>query len=201
MNLKNVSFFVAVVALVMTGGVGAATMSSRVPKEPLAATESTKSGLNIGERMLAFETKHVTGPDSGTEVCPICNYGTLPGVMVFAHKADNDVLVEVATKLDKLVADSKHNLRAFVVVLTDDNEDVDMVKSVYGDKFKHVAVTYLPANNPVVKDYKIDLGDKTRTTAMVYKKMKVTRVVTNVGEVKGSLDNLVAAAKKVDTAE
>ena len=200
MNLKNVSFFVAVVALVMTGGVGAATMSL-TNKGPVVAIESTKSGLPVGERMLAFETRHVTGPDNGTDVCPICNYGTLPGVMVFAHKADNEVLLEVAAKLDKLVADSKHNLRAFVVVLTDDSEDVDMVKSVYGDKFKHLAVTYLPSDNAVVKDYKIDLSDKTRTTAMVYKKMKVTRVVTNVGEAKGSLDQLVAAAKKVDTAE
>ncbi|MBX3110566.1 MAG: hypothetical protein KF857_01040 [Fimbriimonadaceae bacterium] len=204
MSLKSVSLTVAVVALAMAGGVGAATMAGKTPKAPAAATASRPepgpSGLAVGQRMLAFETKHVTGPDKGTDTCPICKYGTLPGVMVFAHKADDDVLVQVADKLDKLVGASKYDLHAFVVVLTDDAKDVEAVRAMYGDKYKHLAVTHLPADDPVVKDYKVDLSGKTRTTAMIYKHMKVTKVLTNVGEEKGSLDALVEATKKVDSA-
>ena len=202
MNFKNASLLVAVAALAMAGGLGAASMTSAgLNANPNTVEAPVNSGLPIGERMLAFETKHVTGPDNGTDTCPICKYGTLPGVMVFVHKEDNERVLEIAEKLDKLVAASKHELHAFVVVLTDDNEDVDMVKSVYGDKFKHVAVTHLPAKDDVVAAYKVDLSDKTRTTAMVYKHMKVTEVMVNVGDKKGSVDALMAAAKKVDSAE
>ncbi|MBS1709819.1 MAG: hypothetical protein JSS65_13990 [Armatimonadetes bacterium] len=200
MNLKNASFFVAVVALAMTGGVGAATMGGRHGADAGVATAATKSGLPVGERMLAFETKHVTGPDNGTDTCPICKYGTLPGVMVFVHGEDNERVLDIATKLDKTVADSKKDLHAFVVVLTDDKEDEDMVRSVYGDKFKHVAVTYLPATDSVIKAYKVDLSPKTRTTALVYRKMKVTESFVNLGDKKGSVEALLAAAKRVDAA-
>ncbi len=198
MNLKNASLLVAVAALAGAISVAATWSKSPLPAKPVS--DGVKSGLNIGERMLAFETWHVSGPDVGTDTCPICKYGTLPGVMVFVNGEDQETVKGVSDKLDKVVAESKHDLHAFVVMLTKDDDDVANVKAAYANKYKHLAVTYLPVSDSVVKAYKIDTSGRVRTTAMVYRGMKVTDVLVNLGDKGNSIDDLVAAAKKADAA-
>lgn len=87
-----------------------------------AAPEGLKSGLQIGERVPAYNVNDCTGPSEGKSLCYRCKYGARPVVNIFARDVTPE-LAKLIAELDKAVAaNQSQKMAAFVVHLTDDTE-------------------------------------------------------------------------------
>lgn len=85
-----------------------------------AEAGDVKSGLDLGAAPGAFNVNDVTGPKAGTSLCYRCMYGARPVVSIFARKVD-DNLAKLVKEVDEQVAkNSDKQMKAFVVLLTDD---------------------------------------------------------------------------------
>lgn len=78
--------------------------------------------LEVGAPVSAFYVKDVTGPAAGTKLCYRCLYGNKPVVSIFARDIDGNV-ASLIKEVDGVVAKNQdHNMKAFVVLLTDEPE-------------------------------------------------------------------------------
>ncbi|MBX3114585.1 MAG: hypothetical protein KF824_04815 [Fimbriimonadaceae bacterium] len=157
------------------------------------------SGLKVGEMTSAFEPHHVSGPDKGTDTCPVCKYGNRPAVQVWVNGDAPENVVAIANDLDKKMASSKAEFRAFVVYLTHCEKCVEMSGTIAGKvKGEKVAVTNLPIDSPAVGDYKVNTDTAVKNTVFVYKNRKVVAKFVNLKGDEAGLKALNAAIAKVD---
>ena len=79
-----------------------------------------KSGLQVGEFPGAFNVLDCTGPAKGKSLCYRCRYGGKPVVTIFTRSIDENV-TKLVKEVDSAVgANQEKDLKAFVVLLTDD---------------------------------------------------------------------------------
>ncbi len=164
-----------------------------------ALAAAPESGLKVGETVSAFHPTHVAGPLKGTDGCPPCTYGNRPMVQVW-HNHDTDANLEATVKfLDKKIAESKHEFKAFTIrVAFCENcvgETEDMAKA-YGDT--KVGIAHISSTDQAITDYKYNLDREVKNTVIVYKNRKVSAKFVNFKADEAGLKALNVAIANVD---
>lgn len=166
-----------------------------------ALAAALNSGLGVGENVSPFEPTHVTGPDKGTNTCPVCKYGALPAVQVWVNGDNIKNIVPIAKALNAQVASTK--LKAFVVFLIDPKNADETAKTLASvaekNKLDKVALTYLDKNSRSVSTYKVNTSADVKNTVIVYKDRRVTQKFVNLTSNKDGLGDLQAAISHVTT--
>jgi len=162
-----------------------------------------KSGPEVGAMVFAFEPTHVTGPDAGTDTCPVCKYGNTPAVQVWVHGDSASNVAKIVKVLEAKTAANPAGLKAFVVEVIDKSATKTTEKQLKGlaksAAAKHVALTYVAKDNSAVSDYEINLGTQVKNTVFVYRNRKVIAKWVNLtADAKGTaaLDAAVTKATK-----
>lgn len=78
------------------------------------------SQLSVGDEVAAFNPRHITGPDAGTNLCPICTYLDGPAVIIFAKETANTL--SLANRLETLAETYQSDGLHVFMVLTDGTE-------------------------------------------------------------------------------
>ncbi len=154
----------------------------------VSAMAGPTSGLKLGEFASAFEPHHVSGADKGTDTCPVCKYGLLPGVLVWVNGEHPEQAIPLAKTLDaKLSKVGTDRLRAFFVFYNPGTKSASQYKADVAAMaakagLKRVAFTVLdsPKAEPV-EAYKISADPAVKTTVLVYKKLRVKSKWVNYG--------------------
>lgn len=130
----------------------------------LVVADDVKSGLEPGSFVGAFTVRDITGPSKGKSLCYRCQYGGRPVVSIFARDV-NDELVDLIKQVDKKVDQHKDkDLKAFVVLLTDEPEAAaaKLEKVASTAKVKHVPLTVFdgqsgPPSYKIAKDADVNV--------------------------------------------
>ena len=166
---------------------------------PAYALAPVDSGLAVGDMTSAFEPTHVSGPDAGTNTCPVCKYGNAPAVQVWAQMGDSENTAALAKSLDASVKNSKAGLKAFVMNMTECDmcvtKTTNMAKEV---KLANVGITYIGKDSDATKLYKINTASEVKNTVLVYKDRKVVAKFVNLKADKEGLSKLNAAIATVN---
>lgn len=159
-----------------------------------ALAAGVESGLKRGDNLPAFDPTHVTGPDKGTDTCPVCKYGPTPAVQVWVADGNVDELAKIASTLETSIASAAKNgkqLKAFVVFVNGGCGNVnsccatpDALKKTIETiakkaNVKEVSLVYVKSDDPSLKAYKINAEAK--NTVFVYKNRKVVEKFVNLG--------------------
>ena len=108
--------------------------------ERSAAADPPASGLRPGEQVEPWNPIHVTGPDRGTNLCPLCTYLEKPVVVVFARDTTNTA--ELATRLEPIAR--KHRAAGLRVVVAVVDIGPDRAKVLAADlKVADISLCYL----------------------------------------------------------
>ena len=145
--------------------------------EQSAAANPPASGLRPGEQVEPWNPVHVTGPDRGTNLCPVCTYLEKPVVVVFAKDTTNTAVL--ATRLEPLAR--KHRAAGLRVVVAVVDIGPDRAKALAADlKFADISLCYLtPKTGPKeLKAYQIDPAAE--NTVMVYKNYTIAATFVNL---------------------
>lgn len=159
-----------------------------------AEKAEVKSGLKEGSFVGAFNVKDVTGPSKGKSLCYRCKFGGRPVVTIFTRSVD-DKVASLIKNIDKQVGkNSEKQMKAFVVLLTDDPDAAEpkLAELAKKNKIKNVPLTVFDgiAGPPSYK-----LKKDAEVTVLMWNK---SRVKANHGFAKGGLD---AKAVKTVSAE
>lgn len=130
----------------------------------VVSADGVKSGLEPGSFVGAFQVRDITGPQQGKSLCYRCAYGGRPVVSIFARDV-NDELVDLITKVDKKVGEnSEKQMKAFVILLTDDpDEAASKLKKVASKaKVKNIPLTVFdgqagPPSYKIAKDADVNV--------------------------------------------
>lgn len=166
------------------------------------AAFAADSGLKVGELMLSFHPKHVSGPDKDTDACPPCTYGNLPMVQVWVNGDDMGNVLEISKNLEKAMeAKKRAQLKAFVIVLTDKanirQTAVALEAAASKAGFKDLAVTYLPKTDRAVKDYKVNTAPDVKNTVFLFKDRTVLTKFVNLKADEAGLASLNTAINTI----
>jgi hypothetical protein len=150
----------------------------------VAQAEEPKSGLKDGAFVAAFNVRDVTGPNEGKTLCYRCLYNTRPVVSIFTRNLD-DATAQLIKKVDEQVGKNEDKqMRAFVVLLTDDADSAEEQLKKVAEKqgIKNVPLTVFDgeAGPP---EYKINKDAE--VTVLMWNKSKVE---ANRGFAKGEFD-------------
>lgn len=160
-----------------------------------ASAADVKSGLKEGSSVSAFTVRDCTGPSKGESLCYRCKYGARPVVAVFTRTLDDNV-TNLIKNIDKQVGkNSDKNMRAFVVLLTDDPDAArpKLVELAKKNKIKNVPLTIFDgiAGPPSYK-----LQKDAQVTVLMWKKH---RVKANHGFAKGTFNKKSVKSVAADT--
>ncbi len=163
-----------------------------------AEKSDEKSGLQPGESPGAFQVLDATGPSEGKKLCYRCKYGAKPVVNIFTREL-NDSVAKLIKAIDGKVGDNKEKqMRAFVVLLTDDPDAASEELKKFAKKhgIKNIPLTSFE-NTAGPGSYKI--AKNAGLTIMMWNKM---RVKVNHTSVKAELSaekikEVVADTKKI----
>jgi protocatechuate 3,4-dioxygenase beta subunit len=166
-------------------------LGRNIPDYPQTKTSGLQSGLSLGDNCPAFEPLHLSGPDKGKHVCPMCKYGYGQGVMVWFNHTSLDRLERFATLLEgEIESRGEKQFRVFLVYMNPTyniNKAGDQ-KIVQGkiekwcaeQNLQRVAMLWVPS--PVDEEscgiFKIN--PKAENTVLVYKKRKVAAKWVNI---------------------
>lgn len=144
------------------------------------------SGPQPGDSVYAFEPWHVSGPDKGTNTCPICKYGKTAAVQMWVNQDSAASIVGVAQALDKEIAHyGAARLKAFVVQLNSRHEPKSKLSAGLTSLANRahtptVAFTFLPnANDPAIEAYRINTQPNIKNTVVVYVNRKAVATFVN----------------------
>jgi hypothetical protein len=170
----------------------------------VAKASQVDSGVPTGGMLLSFRPRHVSGPDKGKCVCPICQYPTNPAVQVWVNGDDESNVAAIATTLDKACAASHDKkLKAFVVYVNATHEtnktlDKRLEEMAATSKMKNVALTYVTsADMMAVRDNEINVDPRVKNTVFVYKARKVSTKFVNLVADKPGLEALETAVTQI----
>lgn len=165
----------------------------------LPAWAAIESGLKVGEPVTPFHPNHVSGPNKGTQACPPCTYGARPAIQAWINGDDMRNVETIASSLNKAVLTSKHELKAFLIVLTNSDAEIDAVKKMAIEtKNSDIGIAYLSAKDHAVQDYKINLASEVKNTIFLYKDKRVVSKFVNFKADKKGLVELDTAIDKID---
>lgn len=159
-----------------------------------AAAGDLKSGLPVGEVPPSFDVYDVTGPHQGKYLCYRCSYGSRPVVGIFARKVDKK-LAGLIERIDRQVGQhEEEQLRAFVIVLTEDPDEVEpqLLKLAEKHKLKHTPLTLFEG---VIGPEGYEISEKAETTVLMWNRNQV-RAVHALGA--GRLDTKRVASIVLD---
>ena len=95
--------------LIAVSAIRAQDSPSRSPRQPV-------SGLAVGAEVAAWNPIHYSGPDAGTNHCPVCTYLDKPVVLVFARQTLNTVAL--VRQLESLATTNANaGLKCFVILI------------------------------------------------------------------------------------
>jgi protocatechuate 3,4-dioxygenase beta subunit len=184
--------------------VGAAMLSGiaqNAPKE-----QDLNSGIKKGGVLPAFNPQHVTGPDKGTQVCPVWKYGMRPAVQVWVNTDNTKNVGAIASALEKAVNEhSDKELKAFVIFIKPKEETDQAITKQLEDlaadkKLDKIGMAYIPGpKDEAAQGYQINTDPKVKNTVFVYKQKTVEdRFVNLKGDDKGitSLNKAIANVLK-----
>lgn len=157
----------------------------------IAMFGGANSGLEKGEATPAFEPTHVSGPDKGTDTCPVCKYGATPAIQVWVNGGNMDQVATLAKHLEARLAKNP-NMKAFFVFIDRSKSGTPEKLSRLAEKagLNKVALTYLSPDNPGVRGYKINLDEKIQNTVLLYRNRQVTEKYVNFVPDKSGLASL-----------
>lgn len=158
-----------------------------------------ESGLKPGATVTPFHPTHVTGPKKGTDACPPCTYGPLPQVIVWVNGDDRANIERIARTLNAAAGRNK-DLKAFVVVLTDDANRTATSRLIQDINARtnanHVHMAHLSRNDRGVRAYNINTTRDVKNTVILYKNRRVTDTFVNLNGEAG-VRNLQAALTRL----
>jgi protocatechuate 3,4-dioxygenase beta subunit len=156
------------------------------------------SGLAVGESVTPFHPKHLSGPDKGTDTCPPCKYGSRPAVQIWANGETAENIAAFAKLLSAEVADSKADLKAFIINLAPNESAEHSATKMATGAPANIGFAMLPSTDQAVKNYKVNTSNDVKNTVFVYRNKKVVAKFVNLKADKAGLGQLVAA---IDRAE
>ena len=185
-------------------GLAAATIVSLGVTFSLAKAPSLDSGVPVGGMLLSFRPRHLSGPDKGTDTCPLCQYPANPAVQVWVNGDDENNVEAIATRLEKASADyGTKKLKTFIVYVNATHQAEALFtqpiqKLAEKRKYHHVALTYVHSgDSSAVTDNQINVDPKIRNTIFVYKARKVTAKFVNLTASPRDLEALTIAMEHV----
>ncbi len=166
----------------------------------LFAFGGASSGLKVGEMVSAFSPNHVTGPDGGTQTCPVCKYGKTPAVQVWVNGDKPENVSKIADALESSIKmEGPDKLKAFIIFVKPASVST---KAIEGQlkmvaekcKLKNVALAYVDGpKSEFVGQYKINTSAEVKNTVLVYHDLKVSANFVNLKADEKGLKNLKGA--------
>lgn len=168
-----------------------------IPHYPIALKRT--SGPVPGEEVPSFIPFHVYGPDAGKRTCPLCKYGTFPGMLYFSSAREHtDSLSLWLQVLDNAMAQRAGYLKVFVVRAQGPGDHALSKEALekLGKKLglKHLALAWVPHFRDTSTELHLyGLEEQATNTLVVYRLRTATWTVTNalpssVGELLKALD-------------
>lgn len=168
-----------------------------------AAGTAPKSGLGVGEMVTAFEPTHVTGPDAGTQTCPVCKYGNIPAVQVWVNGDKMENVAKIADTLEASIKmEGPAKMKGFVVFI----KPQGVSSSALAGQLKMIAqkchlsnVALLYVDGPTaepVGQYKINTSSTVKNTVLVYHDRKVDANFVNLKGTDEGIKSLKIALMK-----
>ena len=174
----------------------AAWVSFAIADEKTAA-KPIKSGLPAGEFVPPFNCRDITGPAKGKTLCYRCRYGDSPVVAVFTRNTGEQTASLIKQIDAQVVAKKANGLKAFVVFLSDDPDEIET-------KIENLAKTEKVSSTPLTimegiegpPEYKIAKTAETTVLMWVNGEVKVNHAFTE-----GLLDEATIKKIVADTAK
>lgn len=156
-----------------------------------------KSGLQPGEFVGTFDVEDVTGPARGRSICYACRYGARPVINIFAREM-TDQVATLITKIDKQIDENQDKeLKAFVVLLSDDpaTDKKTLIKLTQKHKIRNVPFTIFDS---IAGPARCRIAEKADVTVMLWHDQEVK---ANHAFAKGKLnkDGIEAVVKSTST--
>jgi hypothetical protein len=160
--------------------------------------EEIKSGLQPGEAPPAFYVHDITGPSAGESLCYRCQYGNRPVISIFARAVD-DNLAQLIKEVDTKVGQhADQQLKAFVVLLTDDQENAktSLAQLAQQKEIKNVPLTVFEGQQGP-EDYKISSAADVSVMMWVESDVKVSRALPKGELDKDAVKRILADSSKI----
>lgn len=164
------------------------------------------SGPDIGKDCPAFDPRHISGPDKGTNACPMCRYGYQQGVMIWMNTDSWDNIARLSIALEKEIeARGLKRIRVFLMYMNPEEKSKAEVEGILSDfskknDLKKVAITYIPdpADPETAGLYDINPDKNIRNTVIVYKSRGVFNKIVNFSSDQASIEKLIASVRDAE---
>lgn len=167
------------------------------------ASPLDENGLRVGEFMGAYEPHHVTGPDAGTDTCPVCEYINRPMVQVWTNGSHHEWLAQVAPTIERATKkNAAHEFKSFVIQVIDTAREktstVRELKNLAKEKrLSLLALTYLDRFDGAVEAHKFRLDSTSKNVIFVYVNRKIEKKFVNFEPTNSNLEALSRAIESV----
>lgn len=166
-------------------------LGKNIPDYPVALDKNMKSGLAVGASCPAFDPLHLSGPDAGRQVCPMCKYGNGQGIMVWFNHANLDQMAEFVQLLEKEQrARGEKNFRVFLVYMNPFHSSLSQTsEEIQKNKIKKwcerkglekLAMVMVPSPEDAESCGFYRINPEATNTVFVYKKRKITSKWVNM---------------------
>jgi len=178
-------------------------MAVALPLLSAASPNKPKSGLPLGQEVSAFRPTHVTGPDAGTNTCPVCKYGNTPAVQVWVTGDNLDNVGKIARTLESSIQKVGPNkLKGFVIFVKPKDVgiktiSIELKQLATTNGLSNVGLLYVdgPTDTPV-RAYRINTAGDIKNTILVYHQRHVDANYFNFTPDKANLDSLRQSVMK-----
>jgi hypothetical protein len=138
----------------------------------LLVAAEVKSGLAAGESPAAFNVKDITGPNKGKSLCYRCQYGAKPVTTIFTREVTPEVAALVKQIDDQVGANKGKNMKAFVVLLTEDADaGAKQLEKLAAEQ--KIANTPLTVFDGAAGPAKYNISKDAAVTVLMWNKMRV----------------------------
>jgi hypothetical protein len=165
----------------------------------IAIAGDTKSGLAPGDRAGAFSVEDVTGPKAGKTLCYRCSYGAKPVVTIFTRELNDSVAALIKAVDTTVGANSGKDMRAFVVLLTDDPKAGKTKLAAFAKK--HSITQKVPLttfkDNKGPGSYKIAKGAELTVLMWKNQRVEVNHAFKKANVDAATVKKVVAEASKI----
>lgn len=157
-----------------------------------------KSGLQVGEIVGTFDVDDVTGPARGRSICYACRYGARPVINIFARELTEEVATLIQ-KIDQQIDENQdQELKAFVVLLSDDPkaDRKTLIKLTRKHKIKNVPLTIFDG---IDGPPKCRIAQKADLTVMLWhdQEVKANHAFAKGKLNKKGIDDVVKSSSKI----
>ena len=177
-------------------------LGRNIPDYPLPIITGIQSGLELGDNCPAFDPFHISGPDAGKHVCPMCKYGYGQGIMIWFNDTHIDKLKNYTKILEgEMEHRGEKNLRVFIVYMNPSYKNNDaagqkilqrkLKKWCNEQNLKKVALLWVPSPTDEENCGVFKINPKAENTVFVYKKRKIADKWVNIDYSDESLKSIL----------